>query len=86
MIIHVKPDPDIITVNDLIQLQSGDTKIDFLVDLLARMARDEYGVPLPAADAEKCLRTLSLTEFRGLVERLTETIGGETVPKASASP
>lgn len=86
MIIHVKPDPDIITVNDLIQLQSGDTSVEFLVSLLAKMARDEYGVPLPHEDAERYLRGLSLTEFRRLVESLGQTLELETVPKATASP
>lgn len=86
MIIHIRPDPDAITVDDVIRLESGDTSMRFLVDLLARLAHDEYGVPIPKEDATKYLRGLTLTEIREQIGALTRVITDTDVPKASVSP
>jgi hypothetical protein len=83
--IHIRPDPDCITVDDLIRLESGDTNMAFIVSLLSRMARDEYGVPLPPAEAETLIRGLTLTQLRQHMGALTEALDVTAVPKASAS-
>lgn len=80
---HIKPDSDCITVGDLIRLESGDSSMVFIVELLSRMARDEYGVPLPQAEAETLLRGLTLTQLRQHMTALTATLEITTVPKAS---
>lgn len=84
MIMHIKPDPDAITVDDVIRLESGDSSMRFLVDILARLAHDEYGVSIPKDDATKYLRSLTITEIREQMKALTSAIADTNVPKENA--
>lgn len=81
--LHLKLDAELLTLEDMENFEAKRVSWTWVTNILARMARDEYGVPLPHDDAMAIVRQLTLPEANRAVEQLLESV---TVPKASASP
>lgn len=81
--IHVKLDPDKVTLWDMEQFEGDRSRRwTWTIDLLSRMAHDEYGVPIPYEDAKREIRKLTLAEANAYVEQLLESA---SVPKANGT-
>lgn len=81
--LHLKLDSELLTLEDMENFEAKRVSWTWVASILARMARDEHGVPLPHDDAMAIVRQLTLPEANRAVEQLLESV---TVPKASASP
>lgn len=79
--IHIKLDPDKVTLWDMEQFEGdGKRRWTWIVDLLSRMAHDEHGVPLPYEDAKSEIRKLTLPQANHYVQQLLESA---SVPKVT---
>lgn len=80
--LHLRLDAERITLDDMIHFETKQQSWAWIAGLLARMARDEHGVPLPHDDAMALVRQLTITEANQAMQSLLESVA---VPKATDS-
>ena len=74
MQIHLKIDPNVLTLDDLIAFEESGTTIRGLREMLMRFATNGDGQPLPEGEARKLIGKMTVKEVRQTVERFTEAV------------
>ena len=83
MALRIKFDLDLLTLDDLIAIESGNIKAVAVRDIMARFVVDEAGVALPEDEARRQVGKCSLKELRQVMDTLTETVRSLAVPPAT---
>lgn len=75
---------DQIEVDDIIELQEGNTSMRFMRDLLSKFVVDEGGQAVPREQAVKMVGKLSLSEMEDTIKNFTEAF--KTLQAAAVNP
>lgn len=78
--LHFRLDPDRITIDDMIHFETHERSWEWIAGMLARMARDEHGVPLAYDDAIVLVRRLTLPQANQAIQQIFEQV---SLPKVS---
>jgi hypothetical protein len=81
--LRIQVDIDRVTVDDLIGIEDG--KIRAVRDMLARLAVDEQGQPLPLDEAKRLVGSLSLRQLKQQSDAMMRALKDGAIPPASAS-